>query len=58
MVGLCQLLKTFTDDEQKRAAPGAFFATEEVNVFARWYSNRLQQSILEKATEKTKEIAK
>jgi len=34
---LYQPPETFTDDEQKRAAVGAFFATEEVNVFARWF---------------------
>ena len=32
MIKLYQPLKTFTDDEQKRAAVGAFFATEEVNI--------------------------
>jgi len=29
---LYQPTKTFSDDEQKRAASSAFFATEEVNV--------------------------
>ena len=36
-VAIYQPPKTVTDDEPKRAAVGAFLATKEVNVFARWY---------------------